>query len=92
MPWTEELGGLQPMGSQRVEHDWATKHTSIQTNSKLEEEVRQDWLEMERKGGDTAEWGKIQENRVDVLQRKEKNESKQEWPGGESKQLNHLKG
>ena len=23
-PWTEELGGLQSMGSQRVEYDWAT--------------------------------------------------------------------
>ena len=26
IPWTEEPGGLQSMGSQRVEHDWAT-HT-----------------------------------------------------------------
>ena len=25
IPWTEEPGGLQSMGSQRVEHDWATK-------------------------------------------------------------------
>jgi len=24
-PWTEELGGLQFMGSQRVRHDLATK-------------------------------------------------------------------
>ena len=24
IPWTEEPGGLQPMGSQRVGHDWAT--------------------------------------------------------------------
>ena len=24
-PWTEEPGGLQSMGSQRVRHDWATK-------------------------------------------------------------------
>ena len=24
IPWTEELGGLQSMGSQRVKHDWAT--------------------------------------------------------------------
>ena len=24
IPWTEELGGLQSMGSLRVEHDWAT--------------------------------------------------------------------
>ena len=26
-PWTEEPGGLQSMGLQRVGHDWATKHT-----------------------------------------------------------------
>ena len=25
-PWTEEPGGLQSMRSQRVGHDWATKH------------------------------------------------------------------
>ena len=25
--WTEEPGGLQSMKSQRVRHDWATKHT-----------------------------------------------------------------
>ena len=25
-PWTEEPGGLQSMGSQRVRHDWTTKH------------------------------------------------------------------
>ena len=24
MPWTEKPGGLQPMGSRRVGHDWAT--------------------------------------------------------------------
>ena len=27
-PWTEEPGGLQSMGLQRVRHDWATKHSS----------------------------------------------------------------
>ena len=27
IPWTEEPGGLQSMGSQRVGHDWLTKHT-----------------------------------------------------------------
>ena len=26
IPWTEEPGGLQSMGSQRVRHDWVTKH------------------------------------------------------------------
>ena len=25
IPWTEEPGGLESMGSQRVRHDWATK-------------------------------------------------------------------
>ena len=24
IPWTEEPGGLQSMGSQRVKHDWVT--------------------------------------------------------------------
>ena len=27
IPWTEEHGGLQSMGLQRVGHDWATEHT-----------------------------------------------------------------
>ena len=27
-PWTEEPGGLQSTGLQRVHHDWATKHTA----------------------------------------------------------------
>ena len=26
IPWTEEPGGLQPVGSQRVGHDRATEH------------------------------------------------------------------
>ena len=26
VPWTEEPGGLQSMGSQRVRHDWAHTH------------------------------------------------------------------
>ena len=29
IPWTEEPGGLQPMGSQRVGHDWATEHMEV---------------------------------------------------------------
>ena len=28
IPWTEESGRLQSMGSQRVEHDWVTKHST----------------------------------------------------------------
>ena len=27
IPWTEEPGGLQPTGLQRVGHDWAAEHT-----------------------------------------------------------------
>ena len=27
IPWTEEPGRLQPMGSQRVGHDWATSRS-----------------------------------------------------------------
>ena len=30
IPWTDERGGLQSMGSQRVEHDWATEHIQNQ--------------------------------------------------------------
>ena len=26
IPWTEEPGSLQSMGSQRVRHDWAIEH------------------------------------------------------------------
>ena len=33
-PWTEERGGPQSMGSQRVGHDWATKHrTGLQSQT-----------------------------------------------------------
>ena len=29
-PWTEEPGGLQSMGSQRIEHDRLSMHMSMQ--------------------------------------------------------------
>ena len=32
IPWTEEPGGLQCMGLQTVEHNWATKHSTAQHN------------------------------------------------------------
>ena len=35
IPWTEEPGGLQFMGSQRVGHDWATSPTFTPHNSIL---------------------------------------------------------
>ena len=28
IPWTEEPGGLQSMGSQRIRHNWATETTT----------------------------------------------------------------
>ena len=28
-PWTEESGGLQSMGSQRIRHDWALMHAWV---------------------------------------------------------------
>ena len=31
-PWAEQSGGLQSMGSQRIGHDWATKHTHTTTS------------------------------------------------------------
>ena len=31
--WTEEPGRLQSMGSQKVRHNWATKHSTAQTVS-----------------------------------------------------------
>ena len=39
-PWTERLGGLQSMGSQRVGHDCATKQQigKVESTSSLEEE------------------------------------------------------
>ena len=32
IPWTEEPGGPQSMGSQRVRHNWATNPTTISTS------------------------------------------------------------
>ena len=38
IPWTEDPGGLQSMGSQRVEHDWAI-NTYLHTYAVLRDEV-----------------------------------------------------
>ena len=35
IPWTEEPGGLQSMGLQRIGHDWEQTHTGKWTNSVL---------------------------------------------------------
>ena len=36
IPWTEEPGGLQSMGSQRVRHNLATKQQQLQRIDKTE--------------------------------------------------------
>ena len=35
IPWTEEPGGLQSKGSQRVKHDWASMHATMTLNKDL---------------------------------------------------------
>ena len=35
IPWTEEPGGLQSMGSQRMGHDWATKQKTNWATGRL---------------------------------------------------------
>ena len=54
IPWTEETGGLQSMGSQRVRHDWATNtHTHTHTHMGIQwmgSYVRGDGWRKERRG------------------------------------------
>ena len=38
-PWTEEPGGLQFMGSQRVGHDWVQMYASIVEKKNMERKV-----------------------------------------------------
>ena len=40
IPWTEEPGGLQSMGSQRVGHDRTTKHTHTSVKWKLKWKIK----------------------------------------------------
>ena len=35
IPWTQKPGGLQFMASQRVGHDWTTKHAHTHTHTQL---------------------------------------------------------
>ena len=41
IPGTEEPGGLQSVGSQRVGHDWVTEHTQLLYNAMLVSAVQQ---------------------------------------------------
>ena len=38
-PWREEPGWVQSMGSQRVRHDWATKHSTGSGDDKCEDDT-----------------------------------------------------
>ena len=42
LPWTEEPGGLQSLGLQRVEHDWVTKRVRnmLQITQVIMQELR----------------------------------------------------
>ena len=42
IPWTEELGGLQSMGLQRVAHNWATNTLVILIKERRGVEIRID--------------------------------------------------
>jgi len=48
IPWTEEPGGLQSMGLQRVRHDWETKHTHKQNASGSSADIGKLWNSVER--------------------------------------------
>ena len=43
IPWTEEPGGLQSMGSQRVGHDWATNTATSLSFTLMVEAVSWSW-------------------------------------------------
>ena len=44
IPWTEEPGGLQSMGSQRVGHDWVTKHSTAHKWKSCTQTSKQTWI------------------------------------------------
>ena len=44
IPWTEEPGGLQSMGSQRVRHDWVTKHSTARKWKSCTRTSKQAWI------------------------------------------------
>ena len=50
IPWTEEPGGLQSMGSQRVGHNWVT-NTHTHTRTHITEELEMQYLAWESAWG-----------------------------------------
>ena len=55
IPWTEEPGWLQPIGSHRVGHDWAT-HTETQDDSLRWDLVPRLWTATVRAASGTDGW------------------------------------
>ena len=55
IPWTEEPGGLQSMGSQSVRHDWATSLTHSLTQVLGKVLLHQKWKEGKALGRDGGE-------------------------------------
>ena len=45
IPWTEELGGIQPMGSERVGHDLGTKGTYLLVYIDIQQASPERWGE-----------------------------------------------
>ena len=59
IPWTEEPGGLQSMGSQGVGHDWATEHMCFLSKSKLNiKNSQKNEPLQEMRTGKLAGWGR----------------------------------
>ena len=75
IPWTEEPGGLYSMGSQRVRHDWATKHRRQCWSVKVVflstmSEGQQFWMMDRLNGDDTALEAGSQQGRWQKTHRK----------------------
>ena len=70
IPWTEEPGGLQSTGSQRVGHDWATEqalHAYESFSTVLDGSVRKNIKKKKRRDG---EIGKHKLNEMGALNTK----------------------
>ena len=68
IPWTEEPGGLQFMGSQRVGHSWATEHINPALYLQLTPEVRlESALPPLIKNHPTSHLGSISKNSYNLL-------------------------
>ena len=48
IPWKEEPGGLQSMGSQRVGHNWVTEHACTHSPTGKDSEVHVHWFGIQK--------------------------------------------